>query len=281
MDIHPIQESPRRWVTALTLAVLAAGVQMLLLWQYAGADWLPAGIDGFFSVGLLCLLAYFSWYIIGFVSMIQTDLVASCIALLLWLPGCLAVQYTVELSTGLEYAPFCVTLPFRLIFGILAWVIMMQWYRLQSLHTLQEEIVEEATSKTETLQEEIKQVVAASGEQAPTETTEYIDRITIKDGSRIHLIKIEELIYIQACGDYVNLVTADGQYVKEQTMKYLETHLPVNGFVRIHRSTIVNVTQISRVELFGKENYQLLLKNGAKLKVSQSGYKLLKSRLEL
>ncbi len=108
---------------------------------------------------------------------------------------------------------------------------------------------------------------------------EWIDRITVKDGSRIHLVKADEMIYIQACGDYVMLITPTGEYLKEQTMKYFETHLSPDTFVRVHRSTIVNVTQISRVELFGKETYQLLLKNGVKLRVSLSGYRLLKERL--
>ena len=62
MDIHPIQESSRRWMTALILAVVAAGIQTTLLWGYAGADMLPAAIDGILSVGLLCLLAYLAWY---------------------------------------------------------------------------------------------------------------------------------------------------------------------------------------------------------------------------
>ncbi len=97
--------------------------------------------------------------------------------------------------------------------------------------------------------------------EAPVEVPAgLINRITVKDGSRIHLIKADELIYIQACGDYVMLITPSGEYLKEQTMKYFETHLPPETFVRVHRSTIVNVTQISRVELFGKETYQLLLK---------------------
>ncbi|MFR2071850.1 MAG: LytTR family DNA-binding domain-containing protein, partial [Bacteroides nordii] len=77
------------------------------------------------------------------------------------------------------------------------------------------------------------------------------------------------------------LFTPEGQFVKELTMKYLEKHLPATEFVRVHRSTIVNVTQILRVELFGKETYRLLLKNGDKLRVSLSGYKLLKTRLDL
>ena len=254
MDIHPIQESSRRWMTALILAVVAAGIQTTLLWGYAGADTLPAAIDGILSVGLLCLLAYLAWYVIGLVSILQTDLLIAALALLFWLAGGFAVQYVLEQNMGQVYAPFGETLPFRILFGALAWGVMMLWYRLQSLNTVQEEILEEA---------------------------ECIDRITVKDGTHIHLIRTDELLYIQACGDYVTLVTPSGQYVKEQTMKYFDAHLPSAGFVRVHRSTIVNVTQISRVELFGKENYQLSLKNGVRLKVSNSGYKLLKERLEL
>lgn len=64
-------------------------------------------------------------------------------------------------------------------------------------------------------------------------------------------------------------------------MKYFETHLPEADFIRIHRSAIVQVKQISRLELFGKESYQLILKNGLRLKVSNSGYRLLKERLAL
>ena len=83
MDIHPIQESSRRWMTALILAVVAAGIQTTLLWGYAGADMLPAAIDGILSVGLLCLLAYLAWYVIGLVSILQTDLLIAALALLL------------------------------------------------------------------------------------------------------------------------------------------------------------------------------------------------------
>ena len=114
---------------------------------------------------------------------------------------------------------------------------------------------------------------------APLPQEKSIDRITIKDGSRIHIIKVEDLLYIQACGDYATLVTSDGEYIKEQTMKNFETHLPADNFVRIHRSSIVNVTQISRVEQYGKETYQVTLKSGVKLRVSLSRYRLLKERL--
>ena len=125
MDIHPIQESSRRWMTALILAVVAAGIQTTLLWGYAGADTLPAAIDGILSVGLLCLLAYLAWYVIGLVSILQTDLLIAALALLFWLAGGFAVQYVLEQNMGQVYAPFGETLPFRILFGALAWGVMM------------------------------------------------------------------------------------------------------------------------------------------------------------
>jgi DNA-binding LytR/AlgR family response regulator len=64
-------------------------------------------------------------------------------------------------------------------------------------------------------------------------------------------------------------------------MKYFDSHLPPAVFVRIHRSTIVNANHIMRVELFGKESYRVRLKNGASLRASIAGYKLLKERLGL
>lgn len=272
MSVHPIIESPRQWIPALLLLVAAATVQAALLVGYGGAVLLPAVADGILSVALFGILAYFSWFVIGYVSLVQTNMVVSILALLFWLAGSFAVQQSLEKVLNTMYAPFPVTLPFRLLVGVLCWVVVMLWYRLQTAHVSKLE-AEDAAEERELLLESTSPTVDQSDE--------LIDRITVKDGSRIHLISTSDLLYIQACGDYVTLVTADGQYVKEQTMKYLETHLPATGFVRVHRSTIVNVTQISRVELFGKENYRLLLKNGIKLRVSHSGYRLLKEWVEL
>lgn len=276
MDINPIQESPHRWMVAAGLAGVAVGIHTALLCAYAGAEWGPALADGVISVGLLCGLAYLAWYVVGFVSLLQTDLMVGALALAFWLAGGFVAQYAI----GRSYKPFAETLPFRLVFGVLTWAVIMQWYRLQALQTLNEGIREEAASKEEELRELLRQSACDEGKPQP-EAPGCMDRITVKDGTHIHLIETDELHYIQACGDYVALFAPSGQYIKEQTMKYFEAHLPAAGFVRIHRSTIVNVTQISRVELFGKENYQLLLKNGVKLRVSNSGYKLLKERLEL
>lgn len=77
-------------------------------------------------------------------------------------------------------------------------------------------------------QELEKKLIAHQAIEQKTELQveiELLDRITVKDGSRIHIIRTDELIYLQACGDYVMLNTPSGEYLKEQTMKYFETHL--------------------------------------------------------
>ena len=113
------------------------------------------------------------------------------------------------------------------------------------------------------------------------EKPETIDRIAIRSGSKIHVIPVEEIIYFESDGDYVKIHTKEGSHLKEKTMKYFETHLEPKKFIRIHRSYIANVEQIQRLEYYDKENYVAILKNNIQLKVSNSGYKLLKESLKI
>ena len=257
MKTHPIIDYPYRWVPVLVVALVLVLAQVMIMSVYTGADYVPAVIDGIATIGWLMALGYLVWFVVGVVSIFQTEVIILVTGILIWI-------------TGIPYITFASTIPFRLLFGIPTWVAILLWYRL-------------IVAKEDALNQELeKELIMHQPVSLPEEPQiEQIDRITVKDGSKIHLIKTDELIYIQACGDYVMLITPSGEYLKEQTMKYFETHLPSDTFVRVHRSTIVNVTQISRVELFGKETYQLLLKNGVKLRVSLSGYRLLKERLGL
>jgi two-component system, LytTR family, response regulator len=111
------------------------------------------------------------------------------------------------------------------------------------------------------------------------EKTESIDRVVVKTGNKIKVIPAEKIFYIEAQDDYVMIYAEEGKHLKEKTMKYFETHLDGSQFIRIHRSYIVNVNYIAQLEHFTKESYLVILKNGAKLKVSDSGYKNLKARL--
>ena len=266
MRAHPIIDYPYRWFPMLVLALVLAIIQATLLWGYAGTDWLPAIIDGITTIGWLAALAYLAWFVVGQVSILQTNVITVVSGILLWIAGSFMVCDIMVRIAGIPYISFVSTIPFRLLFGIPTWIAIILWYHL-------------IVVKDPETQEDEFILPQAVKEEKPEEQEETIDRITVKDGSRIHIIKVDELLYIQACGDYTTLITPTGEYIKEQTMKYFEGHLPSDNFVRIHRSTIVNVTQISRVELIGKETYQVLLKNGTKLRVSLTGYRLLKERL--
>ena len=87
MQAHPIMESSRRWIPVLLMALVAIGVQAWLLTAYAGVDLLSALVDGAVSIGLFCGLAYLSWFVIGFVSSVQTEIIVSVLAILFWLAG--------------------------------------------------------------------------------------------------------------------------------------------------------------------------------------------------
>lgn len=261
MESHPFTESITRKATSL----LGLGLTLCMLWGlltfYGGIPSPEALIDSVIYIGLLALTTYLSWYVVSYMQVWQARLALAILIQAVCLGNC----YIFLVFTGLEdKEAFLFILPMRFVLGMLLWTILFMWYLMQQ-------------KKEDTLIDEpmAKDVI-------PTvETQEVIDRISVKDGARIHIIHLEELCFIQASGDYVTLFTTSGQYIKEQTMKYFEQHLPSSVFIRIHRSCIVNAEQIIRVELFGKENYQVRLKNGSMLKASNTGYKLLKERLSM
>lgn len=136
--------------------------------------------------------------------------------------------------------------------------------------------VEKALEKTqnrspepETLKELTRQ---ARGEQ--------LDRIIVKTGTKIKVIPAETILYIEAQDDYVMLYTPEGKFLKQQTMKFLEESLDPSRFIRIHRSYIANIYEMSGMEHYEKESYRLVLKNNTRLPVSKSGYALLKKVLK-
>lgn len=112
------------------------------------------------------------------------------------------------------------------------------------------------------------------------EKSHYLDRIVIKDSSTINIIPIDEVKYIEAQDDYVMIYSIGGKFLKQKTMKYYEDHLDSNLFVRIHRSYIVPVKRIKRIELAEKNSYQVKLEDNIRLPVSKSGYDKLKELLK-
>ena len=113
------------------------------------------------------------------------------------------------------------------------------------------------------------------------ENPEFLQRIAVKSRHKVSVIPIDEIVYLEAEGDYVMIFTKDAKHLKEKTMKYFEVHLDPSQFIRIHRSFIVNARFIDRIEYYDKENYAVLTKTGARLRASTSGYKILKQALNM
>lgn len=114
-----------------------------------------------------------------------------------------------------------------------------------------------------------------------TESNEILERIAVKNGQKIDVVLVSEIIHLQAEGDYVMIHSTKGKFLKEQTMKSFESGLPQDKFVRVHRSSIVNIEFISQIELYDKQSQLLKLKNGGQVRISLSGYKALKKTLGL
>lgn len=106
-------------------------------------------------------------------------------------------------------------------------------------------------------------------------------RIVVKTGTKIKIIPLHEIVYLEADDDYVRIVTADGQYLKSKTLSFYEQTLDPSQFVRVHRSYIVPLKQITRIDPYHKESYMALLTAGKQIPVSKSGYLKLKQLLDI
>lgn len=285
MEAHPIWSVFRRRIVALVAMALLFLVHGLSLRFYAGATWEAAWVDALVGVGVLSLLSYLLWFVVGFVS---SSFISFSVALLLvacamvgqWLARALAGWLT-----GAAYLPFACSVPFRLFAVVAVILILFLWYRLiEKENELENTLAELAhcRDRLSAVHEKPETVLPAT--EVPAEDrveTAWIDRVVVKDRSRIRIVELPDLLCIQACGDYVTLTTTAGEYVQEQTMKYFEANLPPDRFIRVHRSAIVQIASIVQLELYGKESYLLQLRNGMKIKVSSAGYRLLRSRLGL
>lgn len=108
---------------------------------------------------------------------------------------------------------------------------------------------------------------------------DFLERIVVKTGSKIHVITVDRIQYLEAQDDYVMIHTDQGKYLKQRTMKFYENHLDPKHFVRVHRSFIVRIAEIDKLELMEKESYVIWLKDQTRLKVSKTGYPKLKQAL--
>lgn len=133
----------------------------------------------------------------------------------------------------------------------------------------QEQQHSNAPGKTEDLLE--------TASQSPAQS----HRVVVKNGSKIKIIPVHDIFFLEAADDYVKIHTKEGYFLKNKTMSHFEQVLDGQQFVRSHRSYIVNVQQITRIDPYEKDNHVAILRSGLKVPVSRGGYGKLKAVLGL
>ena len=135
----------------------------------------------------------------------------------------------------------------------------------------------------ELAKQRIGKKMPASPEQLSTtarDPGQYAERIVVKDGTRVQIIPVEKLDYAEAQDDYVALASQGKKYLKQQTISSLEFALDAKNFVRIHRSYLVNLERVTRLEPYGRDTHVAILSDGARLPVSRAGLKRLEAFLK-
>ena len=254
-------------VYALLQTVALQGLIALPFWMVLCDGVIHAAVFGVIGILLWSVVKYGNFEALTLYQRLVNNTAMALLSIVLWLSAGYGIYYLI-FGTELTIL-FVPLLPVRGLIGLFIYMMIMLRFRLSLVQMVQSD----DTSDTNMLVEEIQQKKDIQ--------MDLLERIAVKSGTKIHVVLVPEILYLQADGDYVQIFTAQGKYLKEQTMKYFEEHLPENQFVRVHRSVIVNVEMISRIELYEKQNQLLTLKNGQQIKTSPGGYKALRMVLNL
>ncbi|GHA66425.1 LytR/AlgR family response regulator transcription factor [Pontibacter akesuensis] len=115
--------------------------------------------------------------------------------------------------------------------------------------------------------------------EVPAKQPEEQQRIVVKAANDIRIIPVHDVLYLEAYDDYVKVHTNSGLFLKKKTMSYYERVLDPKQFVRVHRSYIIPLTQLTRIEPLEKDSHIALLKNGTRVPLSRTGYSKLRAVL--
>lgn len=135
--------------------------------------------------------------------------------------------------------------------------------------------IQKWTEKKNTSSEKNIQTLLENTTKQPDEK----NRIVVKNGSDIRIVPMADVLYIEAYDDYVKIFTKDTYYLKKKTMNYYEQVLDSSQFFRTHRSFIINLQELTKIEPLEKNTYVVLLKNGKRIPLSRTGYSKLKETL--
>ena len=263
----------------LFLWLIYALFHVLSMWQIVPIPFWALIVDGLTHAVLFGIMGILLWNVIQYgnydsLSLPQRLINYSALAILFISLGIGCGFFLDYLFLGEMFAlQFIPTLFLRSFMGLMLYLILILSSRNNVLKIEKEQPEEDLGSELDASQEKVDVQELAEKES--------LDRIAVKVGQKIHVVLVSEILYLQSYGDYVQIITEKEKLIKEQTMKYFELHLPSNRFVRVHRSYIINVEKISRIELYAKQSQRITLHNGDQLKVSAAGYKTLRAALDL
>lgn len=140
-----------------------------------------------------------------------------------------------------------------------------------------DQALEKYTAKTESAPAAAKNIQSLL--DSSTKQPDDHNRIVVKNGSDIRIVPVQDVMYIEAYDDYVKLFTRDSYYLKKKTMNYYEQVLDNSRFFRTHRSYIINLQELTKIEPLEKNTYMAILKSGKKVPLSRTGYTRLKEIL--
>jgi len=115
--------------------------------------------------------------------------------------------------------------------------------------------------------------------EAAAQSPAQHERIVVKTGTKVKIIPVADVEYLEADDDYVSVHTKEGSFLKNKTMSFFEQTLDADQFVRVHRSYIIKIQDITRIDPYEKDAHIAILKSGAKIPVSKTGYAKLKQVL--
>ncbi len=136
----------------------------------------------------------------------------------------------------------------------------------------------------------VEKYLSQSGTTPAAKTTEALldsasqspaqhERIVVKTGTKVKIIPVHDVEYLAADDDYVSIHTAEGSFLKNKTMSFFEQTLDARQFVRVHRSYMIRISEITRIDPYEKDTHLAILKSGARVPVSKTGYVKLKQVL--
>ena len=148
------------------------------------------------------------------------------------------------------------------------------------LKPFREERLAEALARARDLSRKKEQPAPGALAAAARAPGQFLTRVVVRDGPHIRVIPVEKLDYAEAQDDNVSLKTEGKKYRKPQTLASLAASLDPARFLRVHRSYVINLDSLQRVELYAKNSLVAILADGARVPVSREGHARLREILE-